>query len=94
MLTKQKTVGIRVPDNPICIAIIESLENPLLNTSAKESDENPVVDAIDVAELFANRVDLIIDGGPVYPDQSTVVSLIDDQPEIIRHGKGDISSFI
>lgn len=95
MLTKQKTVGIRVPDNAICIAIIEKLNNPLLNTSATlEENLTPVVDAIDVAELFGNQVDIIIDGGQVYPDPSTIVSLIEDQPEILRQGKGDISSFV
>ncbi len=95
MLTKQKTVGIRVPDNPICLAIIEELGNPLLNTSAL-SDEHPdpVVDAIDVDTLFGKQVDLIIDGGEVYPDPSTVISLITDQPEILREGKGDITAFI
>ena len=95
MLTKQKTVGIRVPDNPICLAIIEELGNPLLNTSAL-SDEHPdpVVDAIDVDTLFGKQVDLIVDGGEVYPDPSTVISLITDQPEILREGKGDIMAFI
>jgi tRNA threonylcarbamoyl adenosine modification protein (Sua5/YciO/YrdC/YwlC family) len=95
MLTKQKTVGIRVPDNAICIAIIEKLNNPLLNTSATlEENLTPVVDAIDVADLFGNQVDIIIDGGQVYPDPSTIVSLIEDHPEILRQGKGDISSFV
>jgi len=95
MLTKQKTVGIRVPDNPICLAIIEKLGNPLLNTSAlSEEYPDPVVDAIDVDTLFGKQVDLIIDGGEVYPDPSTVISLITDQPEILREGKGDIMAFI
>ncbi len=95
MLTKQKTVGIRVPDNPICLAIIEKLGNPLLNTSAlSEEHPDPVVDAIDVDTLFGKQVDLIIDGGEVYPDPSTVISLITDQPEILREGKGDIMAFV
>jgi tRNA threonylcarbamoyl adenosine modification protein (Sua5/YciO/YrdC/YwlC family) len=95
MLTKQKTVGIRVPDNPICLAIIEELGNPILNTSALREDHlEPELDAFDVDALFGKQVDLIIDGGEVYPDPSTVISLITDQPEILREGKGDISSFI
>lgn len=95
MLTKQKTVGIRVPDNPICLAIIEELGNPLLNTSAQvEDQEEPVIDGLDVNALFGKQVDLIIDGGEVYPDPSTVISLVSDQPEILRPGKGDISSFV
>lgn len=95
MLTSQKTVGIRVPDNPICLAIIEGLGNPVLNTSATlEEDQRQVVDGWDVADLFGNQVDLIIDGGQVYPDPSTIISLIGDVPEILRHGKGDTAPFV
>lgn len=95
MLTRQKTVGIRVPDHPICLALIESLGNPILTTSAMSEDESePPLDAFDVNELFGNQVDLIIDGGPVYPDPSTVVSLVGDRPEILRQGKGDSSIFL
>ncbi|XOF34964.1 MAG: L-threonylcarbamoyladenylate synthase [Candidatus Electrothrix sp. YB6] len=94
MLTKQKTVGIRVPECAICLAVIEQLGNPILNTSAAREDHaDPVVDAYDVEQLFGNEVDLIIDGGEVYPDPSTVVSLVSEQPEILREGKGDISFF-
>jgi len=94
MLTKQKTVGIRVPDHPICLAIIEELGNPVLNTSAMLDGHNePVLDGFDVAELFGKQVDLIIDGGEIYPDPSTVISLLTDQPEILREGKGDPSLF-
>ncbi|MCI5142713.1 MAG: threonylcarbamoyl-AMP synthase [Candidatus Electrothrix sp. ATG1] len=95
MLTKQKKVGIRVPDSPICLAIIEELGNPLLNTSALRDDHNePVIDAFDVEQLFGNDVDLIVDGGEVYPDPSTVISLVSEQPEILRKGKGDITPFL
>lgn len=94
MLTKQKTVGIRVPDHPIPLAIIQGLGNPVLNTSATlEGHENPILDGYDVAELFGNRIDLVLDGGEVYPNPSTIVSLLDGQPEILREGKGDPSLF-
>jgi len=95
MLTKQKTVGIRVPDNPICLAIIEALGNPVLNTSAMlEEDELPVCSYLDVDRLFGKQVDLIIDGGEIVPHPSSVISLLTDQPEILREGKGDISAFL
>lgn len=98
MLTKQKTVGIRVPDNPICLAIIEELGNPVLNTSAApEEDEDNLplsCDGYDVDALFGKQVDLIIDGGEIFPDPSTVISMITDQPEILREGKGDIEPFL
>ncbi|MDW7773012.1 MAG: L-threonylcarbamoyladenylate synthase [Desulfobulbaceae bacterium] len=95
MLTHQKTVGIRVPDHPICSDLINSLGNPILNTSAllEKGGEVPL-DGYDVNELFGNQVDLIIDGGQIVPQPSTVVSLIDDQPEILRKGKGDCTLFV
>ena len=95
MLTKQKTVGIRMPECPICLAVIDLLGNPILNTSAlQESRDQPVIDAFDTDELFGSQVDLIIDGGEVYPNPSTVISLVSDQPEILREGQGDISPFL
>ena len=94
MLTKQKTVGIRVPDHPICLALLEALDNPLLNTSAAlGDDEEPVCTGDDVDRLFGKQVDLIIDGGAMVPAPSTVISLLTDQPEVLRVGKGDTGPF-
>lgn len=94
MLSKQKTAGIRVPDNRICQALIEKLGNPILNTSAIiEEDEEPLAQAFEIEERLGNRVDLVIDGGPVYPSPSSVLSLLNDTVEILREGKGDISRF-
>lgn len=95
LLTKQKTVGIRVPDHPICLALLEELGNPVLNTSAvTEEYTGQVLDGFDVAELFGNRVDLVLDGGEVYPDPSTVISLLSDRPEVLREGRGDPTPFL
>ena len=90
MLTRQKTVGIRVPDSPICLALLQTLGNPVLNTSAQVKDEDAWLrSAFDVDEHFGRLVDLIVDGGELAPEPSTVVSLLDDSPEILRQGKGD-----
>jgi len=94
MITKQKTVGIRVPDNNICLALIEELGNPILTTSAildKEGD--PLSEAYEFDELLGNMIDLVIDGGMVFPDPSTIVSFTGEEPEILRKGKGDVSQF-
>lgn len=94
MLTRQKTVGIRVPDHPICLALVEALGNPVLNTSAQvEEDGEAVCSAQDVAECFGRQVDLIIDGGTSVPTPSTVVSFLEEPPRILRQGKGDSSFF-
>jgi tRNA threonylcarbamoyl adenosine modification protein (Sua5/YciO/YrdC/YwlC family) len=95
MLTKQKTVGIRVPNHPVCLAIIESLGNPVLNTSAmpEDNDERVVRTADDVDHLFGKQVDLIIDSGEIVPEPSSVISLLNEQPEILRYGKGSLEAF-
>ncbi len=94
MITKQKTVGIRVPDNNICLSLIEALGNPILTTSATLDMEGPpLTEAYEFDERLGNMVDLVIDGGNLYPDPSTVVSFTGDEPEVLRHGKGDISLF-
>ena len=93
MITKQKTVGIRVPRNNICIALIEALGNPILTTSAILEESTPLSEAYEFEELLGNMVDVVIDGGMVYPDPSTIVDFSGDEPEILRQGKGDISQF-
>jgi len=95
MLSRQKTVGIRVPDHPVCQALIKALGNPILNTSATTEESGALIlDGFDVGELFRNRVDFILDAGEVYPNPSTVVSLVSDQPEILREGQGDPAPFL
>ena len=94
MTSKQKTVGIRVPDNTICRALTEALGNPILTTSASlEEGEHPMAEAFELEERLGGLVDIIIDGGPVYSEPSSVISLVGPYPEVIRHGKGDIRQF-
>lgn len=87
MLTRRKTVGIRVPDNKICLAIVRTFGRPIISTSAGYDDVGTI------KEVYGAYLDLIIDGGVLYPGPSSVVSLIDDMPEVIRKGKGDVSGF-
>ncbi len=87
MLTKRKTVGIRIPDNNITRAIVRTLGRPIISTSAGFDDP------YDIQAAYGANLDVIIDGGLLYQNPSSVVSLIHDQPEIIREGKGDVSSF-
>ena len=87
MLTKRKTVGIRVPDNNICLAIVKTFGRPIISTSAGYDDPESIVEA------YGPNLDLIVDGGVLSQSPSSVVSLIDDVPEVIREGKGDVSAF-
>lgn len=95
MATKQKTVGIRVPDHPICRLLVETLGNPIINTSIPVESDHPLpTEAYEIDMILGNRVEIIIDGGPVYPDPSSLIDLTGDQPEILRKGKGDITPFL
>jgi tRNA threonylcarbamoyl adenosine modification protein (Sua5/YciO/YrdC/YwlC family) len=93
MLTKRKTAGIRVPDHKICIEMVEGLGNPIITTSATLPDGRILDDASLIHEVFKNRIDLVIDGSIVPGKPSSVISLINDIPEVIRRGTGDVSIF-
>jgi len=88
MLTKRKSVGIRVPDNNICLAIVRTLGRPIISTSALLDDPRSI------KEAYSSYLEIVIDGGALYPSPSSVISLIGDAPEVIREGKGDVSSFL
>ena len=92
MLTKRKTAGIRVPDNPICLALITTLGNPIISTSAAVPEGYVLNEPWLIEEHFGKQLDLVIDGGPLAGDPSSVVSLIDDKPEVLRHGAGPVDS--
>jgi tRNA threonylcarbamoyl adenosine modification protein (Sua5/YciO/YrdC/YwlC family) len=94
MMTKQKTVGIRVPNNIICQQIVNTLGNPILTTSATLEEDSYLAEAFEVEEKIGNRIDLIIDGEPISPAPSSVISLIGDEASVVRVGKGDVSDFI
>jgi tRNA threonylcarbamoyl adenosine modification protein (Sua5/YciO/YrdC/YwlC family) len=93
MLTKRKTAGIRVPAHEICLKLVEGLGNPIISTSASQPDgeefENPSL----LHDHFGTNIDMVIDGGSVSGEPSSVISLINDTPEIIRVGLGDVSIF-
>ena len=93
MLTKRKTAGIRVPDNTICLSIVEALGNPIITTSATKPDGTIFYDPSLIHDYFHSRIDIVIDGGPVPGNPSSVILLIDDIPEVFRKGSGDVSIF-
>jgi len=88
MLTRRKTVGIRVPDNQIALSIVGTFGRPVISTSAGYDDP------LEIKEAYGPYLDMVIDGGVLAQSPSSVVSLINDTPEIIREGKGDVSCFL
>lgn len=94
MATKQKTVGIRVPTHPIARLLLETLGNPIVNTSVQLDDDDAILaEPFEIEEYIGNRIDLIIDAGSIYPDPSSLIDLTSDYPEILREGKGDVTPF-
>lgn len=91
LLTRQKTVGIRIPENRICMELVQALGNPIITTSANLSGEEPVGDPHIIDSTFGNQLDFVIDGDILTTDVSSVVSLVGDIPEILRVGLGDVS---
>ena len=93
MLTKRKTAGIRVPANQIAISLAQELGNPIISTSATDPDGEVFEDASLLHDYFDARLDMVLDGGPVPNSPSSVISLVEDEPEVIRHGAGEVDIF-
>ncbi|WGE35141.1 L-threonylcarbamoyladenylate synthase [Actinobacillus genomosp. 1] len=94
LMTKRKTIGIRVPDNAIALALIAALGEPILSCSLMLPDtEITESDPDEIREHLEHRVDLIINGGYLGQEPTTVIDLTEDSPKIIREGSGDITPF-
>ena len=93
ILPKRKSVGIRVPDNRICLALVSAFGRPVISTSVTTADGDIMTDPGEIEEKFKNRVDMVIDGGILPPAESSVVSFLEEVPEVIRVGKGDVNIF-
>jgi tRNA threonylcarbamoyl adenosine modification protein (Sua5/YciO/YrdC/YwlC family) len=94
MTTKRKTVGIRVPDNNICLSLVKTLGNPIISTSVGFSGGTILSDPSLIEETFGTQIDLTIDGGMLANQPSTIISLIDDEIEVIREGLGEFRQFL
>ncbi|MFT0211213.1 L-threonylcarbamoyladenylate synthase [Pseudomonas sp. F1_0610] len=94
MHPKRRTIGLRVPNNPIAQAILNELGEPLLSVSLILPDhDEPLNDPYEIRDVLENQVDLIIDGGYCSLEPSTVISMVDDTIEILRVGCGDPTPF-
>ena len=91
--SRQKTVGIRIPDHPVTAALVRELGQPILSTSANRSEQDAITDPLRLEEELGHDVDLILECGqlPVLP--SSVVSLVGDEAAVLRRGLGDLSQF-
>jgi len=91
---KRKTIGIRVPDNPIALALLEKLGEPLMSTSLiMPDDQYTLVDEDEIEKKLDGRVDLIIHAGHTSDIPTTVVDMTDGFPQIMRRGAGNPEEF-
>ena len=91
---KRKTIGLRVPDHPIAKAILETLGEPIMSSTLIMPDKDiPETDPELIRELLGKQIELIIDGGNCGCEPTTIVDMITEPPQIIRHGKGDVEVF-
>ena len=90
MNPKRKTIGVRVPDNIITHSILEELGQPIMSSTLISPGEKDALDDIeDIRDRFQHDVDLGIGGGPCGVEPTTVINLIDGNPEVLRFGKGN-----
>ncbi len=89
---KRRTVGLRVLDHPVALALLRSWGKPILSTSATGDEHAGLGDPNEVRDRYGNDLDVLVDGGYTDTDVSTVVSLIHDEIEVIRAGKGSIDA--
>jgi len=91
---KRRTVGLRVPDNAIALALLESLGEPMMSVSLiLPGDTEPMTDPYDIRQALEHQVDLVIDGGYCGMELTTVVDLEGDEPVIVREGLGAVDAF-
>lgn len=94
MHPKRRTIGIRVPSNPIAHMLLEELGEPIMSTTLiMPSNEMPLTDPYDIRELLEHQVDLVIDGGYCGLEPTTVVDMTDEVPEVVRTGEGNPAHF-
>jgi tRNA threonylcarbamoyl adenosine modification protein (Sua5/YciO/YrdC/YwlC family) len=94
LISKRKTVGIRVPDNQISLAIVRELGHPILSASVTDINGDVINNPELIKEIFENLVDAILDGGINVSAPSTVLDFTEDPPVVVREGAGDISELL
>jgi len=91
--SKRKTVGIRIPDHPVALKIVEGLGNPIVSTSTTTRKGELLIDPLEIKSVFDFQVDLMLASGNLLGKPSSVIDLSQEEPVIVREGAGDITMF-
>ena len=91
---KRSSIGLRIPDHPVALALLVELGEPLISsTLILHEASQPLTDIDEIRERLESKVDLIIEGGTVGVEPTTVIDLTDAVPVLLRRGKGEVSHF-
>jgi tRNA threonylcarbamoyl adenosine modification protein (Sua5/YciO/YrdC/YwlC family) len=95
MHPRRKTIGLRIPDHPVALALLEEVREPVLSTTLiLPGDEEPLTDGASIRERLEHEVDVILDAGSCGVVPTTVIDLTTEVPEIVRKGKGPVGPFM
>jgi tRNA threonylcarbamoyl adenosine modification protein (Sua5/YciO/YrdC/YwlC family) len=89
-ITNQKTIGVRIPDNIIALELVRTLGRPILSAGVNLDDGSYVIEPSLLDKRHRNEIDIIIDCGPKFPEPSTIIDFSENEPKVIRQGKGEI----
>jgi tRNA threonylcarbamoyl adenosine modification protein (Sua5/YciO/YrdC/YwlC family) len=92
-LEKRTTIGVRIPDHPVALAVLRELSAPLLATSVTHEDDHVIDDPIELSQRLGRDVGYVVDAGAIYPQPSTVIDFTGVDPVVIREGKGSLDRF-
>ena len=91
---KRKTIGLRIPDHPVVLALLEALDEPLLSsTLILPEDAEALCDPARICDRLDKLVDLVIDAGPCSGEMTSVINLVGGAPELVRAGRGPLEPF-
>ncbi|MEH6470976.1 MAG: L-threonylcarbamoyladenylate synthase [Halopseudomonas sp.] len=91
---KRRTIGIRVPDNAIALALMEELGEPIMSSSLiLPGESEPLTDPYDIRDTLQHCVDLVIDGGYCGMEATSVINMVEDEISVTRAGAGDVTPF-
>ena len=94
LVSRRSSVGIRVPGHEVSRLVVAGLRHPIIGTSCATPEGEALESAADIKSKLGKWVDLILDGGPVPSEPSSVIDFTNSEPVIVRRGKGDLSSFL
>lgn len=94
MHPKRKTIGLRIPEHPVTLALLEELGEPLLTTTLQlPGDEFPLTEGWVIQDRLEDQLELILDAGPCGTEPTTVIDLTGTAPELVRAGRGSLAPF-